>query len=173
MFSCELCEISKNNFFIEHLRWLHLNTICALSILLKHFRETRNADFFHFLMVLNKVESYSIDTIRMVKSSWWIKLRGHLPYFFFFKVCKYTIKLPKNEHLLDNQTSTHESCSCMFMFMFMLSLLKPEKKTKKTKSFLRASFCYKKGMRKGEMCWSVKSYFKGKTSGLISCFNDW
>ena len=26
MFSCEICEISKNTFFIEHLWWLLLNT---------------------------------------------------------------------------------------------------------------------------------------------------
>ena len=30
MFSCEYCEISKNNLFIEHLRWLllHLMLFC-------------------------------------------------------------------------------------------------------------------------------------------------
>ena len=42
----------------EYLRWLHLNTICTCAIFFKHYREKSDGDFFTFLMVLDKVESY-------------------------------------------------------------------------------------------------------------------
>ena len=73
-FPSDFCEIFKNTFFIEHLRWLHLNAICVRGIFLKHYTETGTGDLFKYLMVLNKVESYptpplSMDIIRMIKSS--------------------------------------------------------------------------------------------------------
>ena len=58
-FPLNFAKLLRTPYFIEHLRCLHLNTICAHDIFLKPYRETGNADFFQFLMVLNEVESYS------------------------------------------------------------------------------------------------------------------
>ena len=51
VFSCEFCEILKNTFFIEHLRWLFLNgtllTISAKCFILEVSDEVLNVQIFH------------------------------------------------------------------------------------------------------------------------------
>ena len=57
---CFLVNFAKEHLSLlkEHLRWLHLNTICTSAIFFKHYREKSDRDFFKFLMVLDKVGSY-------------------------------------------------------------------------------------------------------------------
>ena len=81
-----------------------------------------------------------------------------LVYQIFLKnVCKYTIK-PLN-------MSTFPPVKHKLMgviYASALSLPKTGKITKKTKFILRASFRYKRGRWKGEMCWGVKSFLESK-----------
>ena len=80
MFSCELCEISKNTFFTEHLRWLLLCEICSkLMLIIKTWRHSGGIILSLELMLFG-CSDVSIVVLNKYKCQleWQVKLISHI-----------------------------------------------------------------------------------------------
>ena len=70
LFFCEFCEISKNNFFTEHLRWL-LFYFCALPKEYRVARKCKNeANIFARIYILSSLKIWIYENMKKIWICW-------------------------------------------------------------------------------------------------------